>query len=93
MTVFTLLTGIVMELSRWRVWSVWFPAFAPHYTEDSQVSEALANELDSLNTAKSVIYGYVVIIGLLLRVGHYIVMPLLCLVGFPCLLCSYKNSK
>lgn len=82
-----------MELSRFRVWSEWFPAFAPHYTEDDKVSEDLANELDYLNTTKTVIYGYVVVFGLLLQVGHYIIMPIICLIGSPCLLCSYKNSK
>lgn len=82
-----------MEWSRLRVWSELFPEFAPHYTEDSQVSEDLANELDYLNTTKTVIYGYVVVFGLLLQVGHYIIMPIICILGFPCLLCSYKNSK
>jgi len=75
-----------MELSHRQIWSDTFDAFQPHYSELVNVPGSSVTELDNLNFAKTVICGYVLVFALLLQISHYVVLPVVLILGSPFIL-------
>ena len=80
-----------MELCHWEAWSEeWFPeSFAPHYSQAHNMGNERIAELDQLNLIKSTIAAYLILLTFILRASHYILLPLVALVGSPCFLVSH----
>ena len=72
-----------MELCHQQFWSKHFPSFAPHYSDSPTLSDAKVIELDKLNLAKTMICVYLIVFSLLLRISHFILLPVVMLVGAP----------
>ena len=90
----TVLFGAVMELSHRKIWSDWLPdTYAPHYSEVNFLSEDTIDKIELLNWIKTGVGCYVIIFGILLRISHYIVLPIVCLVGSPFILAHYCSHK
>lgn len=47
------------------------------------VDEDLVAKLDLLHMIKTALFGYVVVVGLLLRISHIVTMPLVLILGSP----------
>ena len=96
LSIFTLLTLVcatVMEMTRWPAWSDWFPSYAPHYSESDGLTQEQVDTLDRLNWVKSSICAYLVVVGLLTRLGYFICYGIVSILGGPCLLCHYMKNK
>ena len=80
-----------MELCHWEAWSEeWFPeSFAPHYSQVNNMSHERIAELDQLNLTKSILAAYLILLTFILRASHYILLPLVALIGCPCFLASH----
>ena len=87
-TALTLIFGGFMELSHMRIWSTWMPEkFAPHYSE--VLSAADTSKLDTINAVKTGLFAFIVVFSLLLRCTHYILLPVVSLVGSPIFAAQY----
>jgi len=93
----TLSTATVMELCRWPFWSEWFPSnYSPHYSVQTSQSGQQAVLLDRLNMAKSFICAYLLLFNHLLPVSHFIILPVVALVGsvgFLVFFCQQKRRR
>ena len=73
-----------MELSRWPIWSNWFPgSFAPHYSQAVNITDEEIMKLDLLNLTKTIICSYLFLFGLILRASHLILLPVVAIAGSP----------
>ena len=90
---FTLVFCSLMELSHRQFWSDNFDAFQPHYSELQNIPDSSVSELDGLNFAKTIICAYVVVFALLLQISHYLVLPVVLILGSPFILCYYCNLR
>ena len=91
-TVLTIFAAIMMELSHLKVWTEWFEAYAPHYSETE--ADDIVAEIDTLNIAKTTIVVFVIIFGLVLRWSNFLLQPFVAIFGSPFFIYYYcKWSK
>ena len=53
----------------------------------SKVDQALVDEIDLLHMIKTAIFGYVLIFGLIIRVNHFVLFPIVLIAGSPFFIC------
>ena len=83
-----------MELCHRKIWSEWFPeSFSPHYSEVGYMTDDRIADIDLLNLVKSVLTGYIVILSLTLRASHYILLPVVAIIGSPIFLTMFCKQR